>query len=71
MNEKLKDITVLENEKVKDVLEKINKNGFNGVFVLDKKKINWSNNRSDIRKNLLKNKLDINKKAISIVQKNF
>ena len=37
MNEKLKDITVLENEKVKDVLNKINKNGFNGVFVINKK----------------------------------
>jgi len=37
MNEKLKNITVYENTKVKDVLNKINKNGFNGVFVVNKK----------------------------------
>ena len=34
MIEKLKNITVLENEKIKNVLIKINKNGFNGVFVI-------------------------------------
>ena len=44
MNKKLKDITVLEDEKVKDVLNKINKNGFN-VFVINKKKNSWSNYR--------------------------
>ena len=46
MNKKLKDITVLEDEKVKDVLNKINKNGFNGVFVINKKK---KNSRSNYR----------------------
>ena len=72
MNEKLKDITVLENEKVKDVLNKINKNGFNGVFVINKKrKLVGVITDSDVRKNLLRNNLDINNKAISITQKSF
>ena len=53
MNKKLKDITVLEDEKVKDVLNKINKNGFNGVFVINKKKkIVGVITDSDVRKNL-------------------
>lgn len=72
MNKKLKDITVLEDEKVKDVLNKINKNGFNGVFVINKKKkIVGVITDSDVRKNLLRNNLDLNNKAISITQKKF
>ena len=65
MSEKLKNITVFENDKIKDVLVKINKNGFNGVFVINKKnKLVGVITDSDVRKNLLKNKLNVNSKAI-------
>ena len=72
MSLKLKKVTVFENDRIKDVLVKINNNGFNGVFVVNKK-----NNLigiitdSDVRKNILKNKLDVNKSAITITQKKF
>ena len=72
MIEKLKNITVLENEKIKDVLIKINKNGFNGVFVINKKnKLVGIITDSDVRKNLLKNKLNVNNKAITITQRKY
>ena len=72
MIEKLKNITVLENEKIKNVLIKINKNGFNGVFVINKKnKLVGIITDSDVRKNLLKNKLNVNNKAITITQKKY
>ena len=72
MNEKLKNITVYENTKVKDVLNKINKNGFNGVFVVNKKnKLVGVITDSDVRKNLLKNKLNLNSNAITITQKKY
>ena len=32
MSEKLRNVTVYESDKIKDVLVKIDKNGFNGVF---------------------------------------
>jgi len=55
MNEKLKNITVYENTKVKDVLNKINKNGFNGVFVVNKKnKLVGVITDSDVRKKFIK-----------------
>ena len=72
MSEKLKNITVFEDDKIRDVLVKINKNGFNGVFVNDKKnKLVGVITDSDVRKNLLKNKLNVNSKAITITQKKF
>tara|TARA_B100000886_G_scaffold295080_1_gene221784 strand:- start:41314 stop:42675 length:1362 start_codon:yes stop_codon:yes gene_type:complete len=72
MNDKLKNITVYENTKVKDVLNKINKNGFNGVFVINKKnKLVGVITDSDVRKNLLKDKLNLNSNANSITQKKY
>jgi len=72
MNEKLKNITVYENTKVKDVLNKINKNGFNGVFVVNKKnKLVGVITDSDVRKNLLKDKLNLKSNAITITQKKY
>ena len=72
MNRKLKNIVVFENTKIKDVLNKINKNGFNGVFVINKKnKLVGVITDSDVRKNLLKGKLNINSKAITITQKKY
>ena len=71
MNQKLEKVTVLENDRIKDVLIKINKNGFNGVFVVNKKKdLIGVITDSDVRKNILKNKLNVNKSAITIAQKN-
>ncbi len=72
MNQKLEKVTVLENDRIKDVLIKINKNGFNGVFVVNKKKdLIGIITDSDVRKNILKNKLNVNKSAITIAQKKF
>jgi nucleoside-diphosphate-sugar epimerase len=72
MSEKLKNVTVYENDKIRDVLVKINKNGFNGVFVINKNnKLVGVITDSDVRKNLLKNKLNVNSKAITITQKKF
>ena len=72
MNDKLKNIIVYENTKVKDVLNKINKNGFNGVFVINKKnKLVGVITDSDVRKNLLKDKLNLNSNAITITQKKY
>ena len=72
MSLKLKKVTVFENDKIKDVLVKINKNGFNGVFVINKKnKLIGIITDSDVRKNILKNKLDVNKRAVTITQKKF
>ena len=70
MSEKLKNVTVFEHDKIRDVLVKINKNGFNGVFVINKKnRLVGVITDSDVRKNLLKNKLNINSKAFTITQK--
>ena len=72
MIEKLKQMTVYEDTKIKDVLLKIDQNGKNGVFVISKK-----NNLigvitdSDIRKRLLKNEINLNKKVKYIYQKNY
>ena len=72
MSEKLKNVTVFEHDKIRDVLVKINKNGFNGVFVINKKnRLVGVITDSDVRKNLLKNKLNINSKAFTITQKKF
>ncbi len=72
MNDKLKNIIVYENTKVKDVLNKINKNGFNGVFVVNKKnKLVGVITDSDVRKNLLKDKLNLKSNAITITQKKY
>ena len=72
MNQKLEKVTVLENDRIKDVLIKINKNGFNGVFVINKKRdLIGIITDSDVRKNILKNKLNVNKSAITIAQKKF
>ncbi len=72
MIEKLKKMIVYEDTKIKDVLLKIDQNGKNGVFVISKK-----NNLvgvitdSDIRRRLLKNEINLNKKAKYIYQKNY
>ena len=72
MSEKLRNVTVYESDRIKDVLLKINKNGFNGVFVINKRdKLVGVITDSDVRKNLLKNKLNVNSKALSITQKKF
>ena len=72
MSEKLRNVTVYESDKIKDVLVKIDKNGFNGVFVINKRnKLVGVITDSDVRKNLLKNKLNVNSKAVSITQKKF
>ena len=72
MNKRLKDITVSENTKLKDVLIKINKNGNNGVFVITKKeKLIGVITDADIRKNFLKKKLNLNSEAQTIAQRNY
>ena len=72
MSEKLRNVTVYESDRIKDVLVKIDKNGFNGVFVINKRnKLVGVITDSDVRKNLLKNKLNINSIAASITQKKF
>ena len=56
MNKNLKDMTVSENDTVKEILIKINRNGYNGVFMVSKNnKLLGVITDSDIRKNLLKN----------------
>ena len=57
MSEKLKNITVFEDDKIRDVLVKINKNGFNGVFVIDKNKLVGVITDSD--RKFIKNKLTL------------
>lgn len=72
MIKKLKEITIFKDDKIHNALIKINNNGYNGVFVIDKKNnVLGIITDSDIRKNFLKNKLDVNKKVITITQKKF
>jgi nucleoside-diphosphate-sugar epimerase len=72
MQRRLKNITVYSDEKLRNVLLKINRNGNNGVFVISKKnELIGVITDADLRKNLLKNKLNLNNYAISIAQKKY
>ena len=55
-------MTVYEDTKIKDVLLKIDQNGKNGVFVISKNNLIGVITDSDIRKRLLKNEINLNKK---------
>lgn len=72
MKKSLQDITVSENDTVKEILIKINRNGYNGVFMVSKNnKLLGVITDSDIRKNLLKNELNFKKRAKDIAQRNY
>ena len=45
MIKKLKEIKIFKYDKIHNALIKINNNGYNGVFVIDKKQYSWHNNR--------------------------
>ena len=68
----LKQVTVFPSSKIKDVLEKINKNGLNGVFVVNKRNtLLGVITDSDIRRGLLKSESILSKNAYSIAKKNY
>ncbi len=68
----LKQATVSPTSKIKDVLEKINKNGLNGVFVVNKRNtLLGVITDSDIRRGLLKSESILSKNAYSIAKKNY
>ena len=72
MKMNLKQVTVFPKTKIKNVLEKINKNGLNGVFVVNKRNIlKGVITDSDIRRSLLKSELVLNKSADTISRTNY
>ena len=67
-----KSIFVNSNSPLKEILNKINLNNINGVFVIDKKKyLKGIITDVDIRKSLLKGKLKKQVKAKNLMKKNF
>ena len=72
MNNKLENVTVFNNTKIKNVLLKINNNGLNGVFVVNKsRKLLGVITDSDIRKSILKNKFNLKFTAKDLMQKKY
>lgn len=72
MNNKLENVIVFVNTKIKNVLLKINNNGLNGVFVVNKsRKLLGVITDSDIRKSILKNKFNLKFTAKDLMQKKY
>lgn len=72
MKKNFSNIVVHENSTINSIIKKINQNGKNGVFVSNKKKkIVGIITDADIRKKLLQDKILVNQRAVSIMEKNF
>lgn len=72
MKKNFSNVVVQENSTISSIIKKINQNGKNGVFVSNKKKkIVGIITDADIRKKLLQDKILVNQRASSIMEKNF
>ena len=71
MKKNFSNVVVQENSTISSIIKKINQNGKNGVFVQKKKKIVGIITDADIRKKLLQDKILVNQRAASIMEKNF
>ena len=72
MKKNFSNVVVQENSTISSIIKKINQNGKNGVFVSNKKKkIVGIITDADIRKKLLQDKILVNQRAASIMEKNF